>query len=60
MIFKVISSSGFYSLYGYLGLQISAAIAESGWGLDIVYIIFLFNFERSIVPPLITIYLHVQ
>jgi hypothetical protein len=34
--------------YGFLGLEISTATAESGCGLGFVYIIFLFTYERSI------------
>jgi hypothetical protein len=46
--------------YGFLGLEISTATAESGWGLGFVYIISLFTFESSIVLSLITLYLYVN
>jgi hypothetical protein len=37
MLSAVTNTSGFY--YGFLGLEVSTATAESGWGLGFVYII---------------------
>jgi hypothetical protein len=34
--------------FGFLGLEISTATAESGWGLGFVYIISLFTFESTV------------
>jgi hypothetical protein len=63
MLFTVTSTSGFYSPppHGFLGLEVSTAITESGWGLDFVYIISLFTNKSIIVLSLITrtLYLYV-
>ncbi len=44
--------------YGFLGLEISTAIAESRYGLGFVYITSLFTFEGCIALSLNTLYLH--
>jgi hypothetical protein len=44
MLFTV---ADFTPPYGFLGLEISAATAESGWGFGFVYIIFLFTCESK-------------
>jgi hypothetical protein len=49
------SPADFSPPYGFLGLDISNATAESGWRLGFVYIISLFTFERSIALSLITL-----
>jgi hypothetical protein len=36
-------------VFGFMGLDISTATAESRWGLGFVYIITLFTFESSMV-----------
>jgi hypothetical protein len=52
MLFKSPPQADFTPPYGFLGLEISTATAESGWGLVFVYIISLFTYVS-----LITLYL---
>jgi hypothetical protein len=63
MLFTVISTRGWYSLLWFLvfmGLDISTATAESGWGLGFVYIITLFTFESSMFFSQLKLYLDVN
>jgi hypothetical protein len=49
------SPADFSPPYGFLGLDISNATAESGWELGFIYIISLFTFESGIALSLITL-----
>jgi hypothetical protein len=54
------SLTDFTHPYGLIGLKISTAADESGWGLGPVYFISLFNFKSSLVLSLILLYLYIH